>query len=348
MKQVLIGKRWVGDSQPVYVIAEAGSNHNGSYEMALRLIDVAAEAGADAVKFQNFKASLMYPQTAGESDYLKIEKPIHRIIQDMEMPDQWVPKLAAHCATRGVEFLSTPFDEQSADVLAPHVNAFKIASYEMTHAPLVAYVARYGKPVILSTGAAELSEVIRAVDVVRAEGNEQIILMQCTAKYPAPLESINASAIRTLREATGRPVGLSDHSRDPIVAPIVATALGACVVEKHFTLSNRLPGPDHAFAVEPDELKSLVRSIRAAQAALGHGRKEVLADERELYHFARRSIFTTRPVRSGEALGADNIAVLRCGKLEFGLEPAQYSALLGRIAAHDLPAEVAVRLTDLT
>lgn len=347
MSSFEVGSKRIGEGHPVYVIAEAGSNHNGSFAAALRLIDVAAEAGADAVKFQNFRAATMYPRTAGESDYLKIPKSIFSVIEEMEMPDSWVPELAAYCRTKSVDFLSTPFDEASVDLLAPHVNVVKIASYEMTHVPLLRHAARLGKPMIVSTGAATLEEVKHAVEVIRKTGNDQVVLLQCTASYPTPLEAVNVRAMGALARATGVPIGISDHSRDPIIVPVAATALGACVIEKHFTLSNRLPGPDHSFAVEPDELALMIRSVRATERALGHGRKETLAEEEELRGFARRSIFSIRVIRAGEALSPENTAILRCGKLGFGLEPEKYEALLGRRAVRDIEAEVLIRLSDV-
>jgi sialic acid synthase SpsE len=200
---------------------------------------------------------------------------------------------------------------------------------------------------IVSTGTATLDEVIRAVAAIKAEGNDQVILLQATASYPAPPEAVNVRAMVALRKATGCLVGLSDHSRDPLIAPVVATALGACLIEKHVTLSNRLPGPDHAFAVEPAELARLVQGVRAAETVLGHGRKEVLPAEQELRAFARRSIFATRPVRAGEPLTPANVAVLRCGNLGFGLEPDQFERLLGRVAARDIPADSLIRWDDV-
>lgn len=347
MNRIKIDNKSVGKDDPVYIVAEAGSNHNGNLEQALRLIDVATEAGADAVKFQNFKAARMYPKSAGESDYLKVNKSIYSIIEQMEMPDAWLPQLSGYCSEKGIEFISSPFDEESADLLAPYLNVFKIASYEMTHTPLLRHIARLNKPLIVSTGTATLDEVMKAVKVIVEEGNEQIILLQCTASYPTPPEAINARALVALREATGCLVGLSDHSRDPVIAPIVATALGACLIEKHFTLSNRLPGPDHEFALEPDELRRLVVSVRAAERVLGHGRKEVLPEERELHAFARRSIFAKHAIKAGEILGPDNIAVLRCGKLGYGLPPDQYENLIGRAAVRDISAESLIQHSDL-
>lgn len=345
--KIKIGERLLGDGEPCYIVAEAGSNHNGNYEQALRLIDAAVEAGADAVKFQHFKAAKLYPRSAGESDYLKTARSIYDIIHDMETPDDWVPRLADYCHERGIAFLSSPFDEASTDVLDPHVPAFKVASYEMTHVPLLRHIARKGKPLIVSTGTATLDEVLHSVEVIRATGNDQIIVLQCTASYPTPLDAVNVRALMALREATGLLTGLSDHSRDPIVAPMAAVALGACLIEKHFTLSNRLPGPDHKFAVEPHELKELVRRVRETEQVLGHGRKEVLAAEEELRTFARRSIFAIRDIAPGEVLGADNMAVLRCGKLGYGLDPERYDSLLGRRVKHAIAAEALIRLEDL-
>jgi N-acetylneuraminate synthase len=347
MTRVRIGERWVGDGEPAYIIAEAGSNHNGSFEQALRLIDAAADARADAVKFQQFKAAKLYPRSAGASDYLNTPRSIYEIVRDMETPDDWVPELAGHCRRRGVAFLSSPFDEESADLLDPWVPAFKVASYELTHAPLLRHIARKGKPMIVSTGAAVLDEVLRSVEIIRAEGNEQIVLLQCTAKYPTPLDAVNARALVSLRDATGLPTGLSDHSRDPVLAPVVAVALGACVIEKHFTLSNLLPGPDHAFAVEPVELRTLVQRVRDAEQALGHGRKETLPEEEELRAFARRSIFAARDIRPGEPLTRENVAVLRCGKLGFGLPPEALESVMGRTTARAIGAEALIRLEDL-
>jgi len=347
MERIRIGTSWVGPGEPCYVVAEAGSNHNGELARALRLIDVAADAGVDAVKFQTFKAEKLYPRSAGVSEYLQSPKSIYEIIREMEMPEGWIPELASHCAGRGVEFLSSPFDEKSADFLDPHVPAFKVASYEMTHVPLLRHVARKGKPMIVSTGTATLEEVLRAVDVVRAEGNDRIILLQCTASYPSPLEAVNVRALVTLREATGLPTGLSDHSRDPIVAPMTAVALGAVLVEKHFTIDNSLPGPDHRFAVEPPELKEMVRRIREVETALGHGRKEMLPVERELHAFARRCIFSIRAIAAGERFSPANIAVLRRGRVGNGLPPDRYESVLGRTARRPIAAETPLGEEDL-
>ncbi|MBI3953638.1 MAG: N-acetylneuraminate synthase family protein, partial [Chloroflexi bacterium] len=288
---VQIAQRSIGEREPCFIIAEAGSNHNGSLAQAKRLIDVAAEAGADAVKFQLFRASKLYPKSAGESEFLKMARPIYDIIADMEMPYEWLPELAGYCQEKGIIFLASVFDEESADRMDPYVPAHKIASAEMTHLPLVQHVARKGKPVIISTGTADMGEVAATVEAFLQTGNKRLMLMQCTTFYPAPLESLNLRGMVTMKDAFGVPVGFSDHSRDPLVGPLAAVALGANLLEKHFTLSNRLPGPDHSYALEPLELRLMVQKMREVEQALGSGKKEVQAAEAELRRFARRSVF---------------------------------------------------------
>jgi N-acetylneuraminate synthase len=347
MKSVNIGHRIVGDGGRCLVIAEAGSNHDGKLEQAVALVRIAAEAGADAVKFQTFRAEKLYSRNAGKSDYLQLDHSIFDVIAAMEMPYEWLPVLAEEANRRGLLFLSTPFDEQSADELEPYVPAFKIASYEMTHLPLVRYIARKGKPLIISTGTATLDEVRETVAAVRATGNEQLVLLQCTASYPAPLDALNLRAMTTMTREFNVPVGLSDHSRDPIVAPVAAVALGASVIEKHFTFSNELPGPDHRFAIEPGELKAMIAAIRDCESTLGTGEKKTAEVEQELREFARRSIFTTKAIEEGERFAATNVAALRAGKAGPGLPPSALDSILGKRARRSLPADVPVSAGDV-
>lgn len=343
---VRIGNRVVGDGASCFIIAEAGSNHNGNIEQAKRLIEVAAGAGADAVKFQLFRARKLYPKTAGRSEYLKSSRPIYDIIAEMEMPEHWVPELSRYSQKCGLIFLASVFDEELVDWLDSFVPAHKIASYEMTHLPLIRHVAGKGKPVIISTGAAHLGEIAETVGAVRQAGNPPLILMQCTAAYPAPMESLNVRAIATMKSQFGIPVGLSDHSRDPVVGPLMAVAMGANLIEKHFTLSNTLPGPDHCFAVEPDELRLMVEKVHEAERALGTGEKTVHLVEEELRQFARRSIFSLRDISPGEPLTKENIAVLRCGNLTRGLEPSQFEAILYKRAQRAIIAESTIQPND--
>ena len=343
MSEIRIGTRSIGPGRPVYFIAEAGSNHDGNLDQARRLIDVAADAGADAVKFQTFRAEALYTRSAGTTDYLKVRKPIFELIRELEMPLEWIPLLAAHCHARGVDFLSTPFDERSADALEPYVSAFKIASYEMTHHGLVQHCARKGKPLIASTGTARLDEVRDMVRAVRAVGCQELVVLQCTARYPAPLETLNLRTLQTMSRELDVLTGLSDHSREPLPGPMAAVALGAVVIEKHFTLSNTLPGPDHGSALEPHELKAVISSVREVERALGSGVKEPPPEEEELRRFARRSVFALRPIAAGERFTTANTAVLRCGKQPAGMHPRELVRVLGRQALRAVAEGVAVQ-----
>jgi sialic acid synthase SpsE len=348
LEPVSIHNKTIGPGHPVFIVAEGGSNHVGDLEIALALIDAAADARADAIKFQTFTASRLYPRRAGVSGYLGLATPIYDIIEAMEMPVDWLPALRDRAHERGLAFISSPFHEEAVDVLLPFVDAYKIASYELTHTPLLEAVARTGKPLLLSTGAATTDEVGAALATLRRCGQDALIVLQCTAAYPTPLEAANVRALVTLREELQVLSGLSDHTRDPTAAPMAAAALGAVVIEKHCTLSNRLPGPDHAFALEPDELARLVQAVRRTEAVLGNGHKAVHAVEQELRHFARRSIFTTRAIRRGEAFSRDNVDVLRHGQLAAGLAPDRLPEVLRSTASRDLETETALQSADLS
>ena len=220
-----------------------------------------------------------------------------------------------------------------------YVPAYKIASYEMTHLPLIRHIAKKGKPTVISTGTANLEEVDETVETFLATGNPDLMLMQCTAAYPAPVESLNLKAILTMKEAFQIPVGLSDHSRDPLIGPTAAVAMGANLVEKHFTLSNRLPGPDHSYAVEPGELKRMVQTIRKVEQARGTGEKTIHPVEVELRDFARRYIFSSTSIREGELLTSQNLVILRKGKLSEGIPPKAWDEILGKMATRDIGPE---------
>lgn len=329
----------------VFVIAEAGSNWRAGTpardrKMARALIDVAAEAGADAVKFQTYRAKTVYAANAGKSDYLSdagIDEAIHDIFLDLEMPYELVPELAEYCGERGIEFMSTPFSPADLAAVDPYVSTHKIASYEISDVRLIEAVARTGKPVVLSTGASTPEDIDTALDVLRGNDAGPVCLLQCTSSYPAPPDSLNLNTIPWLIERYGVPAGLSDHSADPIVAPVAAVALGASVIEKHYTLHRRLPGPDHAFAIDPEELAELVRTVRLAAEMRGSGTKEVGEAEQELFRFARRRVQATRAIRAGETLEEGvNVAILRPGGRSPGVHPRQLSSLLGRAASRDI------------
>lgn len=271
--RIKIDGRFVGEGEETFIIAEAGSNHNQDFDMAIELIDVAAEAKADAVKFQIYRADTLYPKRALKFPSLKGEN-VYDLLKSTEFPREWLPKLSEYAAKKGIIFLSTPFDHDAVDELdCIGVPAFKIASFEITDLDLLKYTASKQKPMIVSTGVADLGEIEDAISAMRSVGNDDIILLHCNSLYPTPPEAVNLRAIATIREAFKLPVGFSDHTLG-IHISIAATAMGACVIEKHFTLDRSLPGPDHSFAIEPDELKEMVRHVREIDRAKGNGIKE--------------------------------------------------------------------------
>ena len=342
-----IGDRAVGPDEPTYVIAEAGSNHNGSLETARELIDVAADAGADAVKFQTFRADDLYVENSGGVEYLDDDRSIYDIIESMEMPYEWIPDLYEHCRDRGVHFLSTPFDERSADHLAEYVPAWKVASYTSSHHPFLRHLADTDKPVIMSTGAHDHEEVADSAEVLREAGVDALALLHCVAAYPTPLADANVRVVETLRESLDVQSGLSDHTLDPVVAPSAAVALGATVVEKHFTLNKTMAGPDHEFALEPDELDRMVTAVRETERALGSGDVRVLDVEDELYEKARRGIHAVEDIVAGETVTEDDVRVLRPGERERGLHPRFYDEVVGKTAARDVETGSGIEWSDL-
>jgi sialic acid synthase SpsE len=337
-----IGDRMVGPGHPTYVIAEAGANHNRDLDVAHRLIDAAAEAGADAVKFQTYSGATLYSSKTPRFKYLEpvTDKQPAELLEDISLPREWQPELAEYARARGLHFFSTPFDfDAVAELDRLDVPVLKIASFELGDLPLIRRAAETGRPLILSTGMAVLGEIEEALGAAVAAGATAVGLMQCTSVYPAPAERINLRAMATMERAFGVPVGLSDHSLGTPVA-IAAGALGAAFVEKHYTLDRTMVGPDHPFALEPGELTEMVAGIRAAQAALGNGRKEGPSPEEreEMYTLGRRSLIATRDLPAGTVLESDMITVKRPG---FGIPPKHLELVVGR------PLKVAVEEDDI-
>ncbi|MGH9152655.1 MAG: N-acetylneuraminate synthase family protein [Acidimicrobiales bacterium] len=331
--EISIGSRKVGDGHPCYVIAEAGSNHNRDFGMARRLIDVAAQAGADAVKFQTFTGRTLYSRRAKGFRYLEGVSDLSpaALLESLELPRDWHTDLADHSAACGIEFLSSPFDRDAVDQLdALDVAAFKVASFELVDLPLIRYIGERRRPVILSTGMATLGEIEDALEAARAGGTDQLAVLQCASVYPAPATSMNLRAISTLKAAFRLPVGLSDHSLG-IHIPVAAVALGADLLEKHFTLDRTLPGPDHSFAIQPDELRCLVEQVREVEAALGDGVKAgpTPAEAEEMFAKARRSVVAAVRIPEGHRIQREMLTVKRPG---FGIKPKFIDALVGRTA----------------
>lgn len=353
----------------VYIIAEAGVNHNGSIEMAKELIDVAAKAGADAVKFQTFKAEMVISRGAPKAEYQKkttaeSESQLE-MVKKLELDERAHRILIDHCRSRHIEFLSTPFDVESIDLLANKLNLprLKIPSGEITNGPYLLHIAKTIKPVILSTGMSTLGEIETALGVLafgylsskdkpslekfhdafcsvagRKIIKDKVMLLHCTTEYPAPFEEVNLRAMDTIRSAFGLPVGLSDHTPG-ISVPIAAVALGAAVIEKHFTLDCNLPGPDHKASLEPVEFKAMVTAIRQVEAALGNGQKVPMFSEIKNMDIARKSLVAAKPIRKGETLSAANLTMKRPGK---GLSPMKYWELLGEKSKKDYDLDTVI------
>lgn len=336
-QKVQIADRMIGEGEPCFVIAEAGSNHDGKLEQAKQLIDIAANSGADAVKFQTFQADKIAARTKDEIVNINIagSKTLYELYKKVELPREWQSKLADYARDKDIIFFSTPFDEEAVDELGVlGVPAFKVASFELVHLPLLKYIARKGKPVILSTAMASLGEIEEAIAAILSGKNDQIILLHCTVGYPLKVENVNLAALDTLKQAFPYPVGYSDHTLSTAV-PIGAAARGARVIEKHFTVSRNLSGPDHPFALEPEELGVMIRGIREAEKAIGSPGKRVLSSELIHYQRGRRSIFATRDIVKGTIVTENMLGILRPG---IGLEPKYLPIVIGRKAKVNIDA----------
>jgi N-acetylneuraminate synthase len=346
----------------VWIIAEGGVNHNGSVDMALRLVDAAADAGADAIKFQTFRSESVVTAAAPKAEYQETTTPSGSqldMIRQLELDEEAHDDLAAHARERGITFLSTPFDPASVDLLVDRLEValLKIPSGEITNGPLIRHVAAKGLPVILSTGMATLNEVEEALAVLafgftrgadrepslpafatalaseegRAELRRNVTLLHCTTEYPAPFNSVNLLAMDTLARAFGLAVGYSDHTTG-IAVPVAAAARGASVIEKHLTLDHDLPGPDHRASAEPSEFKAMVEAVRQVEQALGDGIKRPAAAEIKNMAMARRSLVAARAIPRGEAFSGANLTAKRPGT---GVSPMRHWDCLGLVAEHD-------------
>ena len=362
MKELIIGGKKVSNATPVLIIAEAGINHDGKLEQAYELINVAAEAGADVVKFQLFTAAHMYPKTAGLYKTANgNQTEIYDLIESVELSEEWIPKLMDKCDECGVGFLCTTCDEDSTDILDRYgVDAFKIASGEITHLPLLKHTAKKGKTVIFSEGASKLYEIAEAIEVLERYGNGQIALLHCTAEYPANLKDCNIGVIRTYkRNFPEFIIGFSDHTEEPSLAPIQAIKAGAKIIEKHITLDKTLPGADHCFALEPNELRKMVKDIRYAEQNImdiveneeifGRTDKVLLKGEEGLREYIHRGVFASRNIKAGELLSQDNASVLRPGNMGKGIAPKHYELLIEKHAKlnKDIEAYQPIRWEDV-
>ncbi len=344
-KELTFGKHVVGAGHAAFVIAEAGVNHNGELDLAYKLVDAAIEAGADAVKFQTFVAAELLTTEAAKADYQKAttgeQESQFEMIKRLELSFADFRKLKTYCDDQGITFLSTPFDFKSVDLLQElGVVAFKISSGDLTNDPLLRHVAAQQRPVILSTGMSDMDEVGEALGVVKNAGNDDVILLQCVTNYPASAEDINLRAMLSMQSEFDVNVGYSDHTLG-IEVPLAAVALGACVIEKHFTLDKNLPGPDHLASLEPHEFKAMVDGIRKVEASLGNGQKVPASSEVGNASVARRSIVAARDIRVGTLITPDEIVFKRPGT---GLPPRMAEKVIGKIARVNVAAGALLEL----
>ncbi len=331
----------------VFFIAEAGVNHNGSLAAALELVEVAASAGADAVKFQTFRASALVTAATGKAAYQARATgggSQLAMLEALELDEAAHRAIAERCRERGIEFMSAPFDHESLDLLVRlGVRRVKLGSGELTNGPLLVAAAETGLPLLLSSGMATLAEVVEAVALVRGAGAADVTVLHCTTEYPAPSEEVNLRAMATLRDALDLPIGYSDHTTGTTV-PIAAAALGAKVIEKHFTTDRELPGPDHAASLEPPELVALVAAIRTVEAAMGDGEKRPSPAEIPNLAVARRSLVASIRISDGEPFAASNVASKRPGT---GISPMRYWDLIGRRASRSYAADELIDPVEL-
>ncbi|MEQ2010478.1 MAG: pseudaminic acid synthase [Limisphaerales bacterium] len=335
--ELTIGSRKIGPGHPAYIIAELSANHGQDFDQAVRIVRAMASAGADAVKVQTYTADTL--TIACDNEFFRIGggtlwdgRTLHDLYQEAFMPWEWQPKLQAVGNELGLDFFSTPFDASAVDFLeAMNVPCHKVASFELVDLPLLKKIAATRKPVIASTGMATQDEIAEAVKTLRDGGCTQLALLKCTSAYPAQPEEMHLRTIADMAARFGVPVGLSDHTMGHTV-PVAAVALGACIVEKHFTLSRATPGPDSTFSLEPDEFKAMVTAIRTTEKALGRVNYEVSANEAKSRQF-RRSLFVVADVKAGEPFTAQNIRSIRPGH---GLHTRHLGEVLGKRAARDL------------
>jgi N-acetylneuraminate synthase len=344
-KDIAIQGHVIGPGRPCFIIAEAGVNHNGSLETALRLVDAALNAGADAVKFQTFRTEKLVTRHAQKAEYQKqttgAAESQFEMLKKLELNEEAHRQIVAYARQKNICFLSTPFDEESADFLdSLGVPAFKVGSGDLTNLPLLRHIALKRKPIILSTGMADMTDVEAAIATVRDAGNREVILLHCVSRYPTDPAEANLNAMNTLAHTFGVPAGYSDHTPGIDVA-IGAVAIGACVVEKHLTLDHNLPGPDHRASLEPDAFAAMVKSIRTVQSALGNGDKQPVSGEANVAAVARKSLIASRTIKAGTMITDKDIVVKRPGT---GLRPAMLPQLLGRRASVNIEEGELLRL----
>lgn len=324
------GKR-IGEGNPCYIMMDVAANHNGDLDTAKELIRKAAEAGADAVKFQTYRAEDLYSRNTPQFSRDAV-KP-YELIKRVQHPREWIPLLFEYAQGYNIDFLSSPFDYDAVDLLDhTGVGLFKVASLEIVDLRFLKYIAGKGKPIILSTGMASLGEIEEAIEAISGAGNDNIALLHCNTCYPSPVHIVNLKAMETLHSAFKLPTGFSDHTLGWHI-PVAAAAMGACVIEKHFTLSRKQEGPDHCFSIEPEELKLMVKHIKDVEKAMGDGIKRVYREEMENYEKGRRSLIAGVDIPEGTIITENMVMTKRPG---YGIKPKYFDMVIGRIARVDI------------
>ena len=330
----------------VLVIAEAGVNHNGDIEIAKTLIDVAADAKADIVKFQTFNADQQVTKSASKAEYQKITTNVnesqHSMLRNLELSIEMHSELINHCKKRNIEFISTAFDIQSVNLLQSlGQRLFKIPSGEITNLPYLEHIGKIGKPIILSTGMSTLNEIKTALEILQKAGTSKslITVLHCTTSYPVPISDVNLLAMKTIKDEFEVEVGYSDHTLG-IEIPIAAVALGASVIEKHFTLDRNLPGPDHQASLEPSELEEMIRTIRNVEQAMGDGIKKVMPSEAENRDIVRKSMVAIKEIKKGDIFTIENLSTKRPGN---GMSPMNWNLTIGKSSKHNYEVDELIK-----
>lgn len=329
----------------VYIIAEAGVNHNGSIELAKKMVDKAKEAGADCIKFQTFVSENIASKNAVKAEYQKKQTNVSEsqldMLKKLELSFDEFCELSEYCKEKDIEFLSTAFDIESLDFLESlDMQRWKIPSGEITNLPYLIKIAGLRKPVILSTGMSTMEDIYAAVNILKEKGTSEITLLHCTTEYPTPYQDVNLSAMNTIREAFSVPVGYSDHTNG-IEISIAAVALGATVIEKHFTIDRNMTGPDHKASLEPNELKAMVSAIRNIEVAIGNGQKKPAESEMKNMAIARKSIIANRKISKGEIFTEENLTVKRPGN---GITPMRWFEVIGQVALRNFEEDEVIEL----
>ncbi len=345
-----IGNKIVGTGHPVFIIAEAGVNHNGKLSLAKKLIDAAVKAGADAVKFQTFDPDTLVTKGASKATYQDKNEETegagetqYAMLRRLMLKREYHPELKKYAEQKGIMFLSTPFSLSDAEFLRDlGIVALKVGSSDTNNIPYLRTIAKWKLPIILSTGMSDLPLLHESITAIRKAGNNDLIVLHCTTNYPTPIQEVNLRAMQTLEQELNVTVGFSDHT-EGIVAPVLSVALGASMIEKHLTLDKTMPGPDHKASLDPKGFKEMVTVVRDAEQALGTGKKNLFASEMEIAKVARKSLVTLRPVKKGEKFTEKNLTVKRPGT---GLPPRDFDKVIGTRATKDIKADCLLIVHD--